>query len=106
MKIASRLAQLFRRHRNARRWGVHFVRAKSFTKMPDAVRFEGRTIALDMPKEEGQLTAFVEILLDDCYRLREVSAIAEISTVLDVGANAGLFSIAARCVFPGASIHA
>ena len=51
-------------------------------------------------------TTFVELMLDDCYRLREIAREADIATVLDIGANVGLFSIAARAAFPRSKIHA
>jgi FkbM family methyltransferase len=63
----------------------------------------GRAIAVSLPEESGVRNAFIDILLDDCYGLDSMS---EASTILDVGANVGLFSLAARIAFPKATIHA
>jgi FkbM family methyltransferase len=50
--------------------------------------------------------AFVELLLDDCYGLRRLVRRREgVATILDVGANVGLFGLAARVAFPQATIH-
>jgi FkbM family methyltransferase len=46
---------------------------------------------------------FVNVVLDDDYGLRGLQNIA---TVVDIGANIGLFSCFAREQFPGATIHA
>lgn len=59
-----------------------------------------------MPDEPCQRVAFVELLLDDCYHLRPLAGRAKIRTIVDIGANVGLFGLAARAVFPEASIHA
>jgi FkbM family methyltransferase len=46
---------------------------------------------------------FIEVLLDDCYGTQDLHEPVE--TVLDIGANVGLFSVAARMAFPRATIH-
>ncbi|CAN5338140.1 hypothetical protein BH11BAC5_BH11BAC5_30120 [soil metagenome] len=49
---------------------------------------------------------FTEICLNDCYRLRLLSRrLNSINSIVDVGANQGLFAIAARQQFPNANIH-
>jgi FkbM family methyltransferase len=105
MKLVERATSLLRRRRNAQRIGVHFVRAKSF-RLPCAILLNGHKIDLNISKEQCQITAFVEVLLDDCYRLREIARTADIATVLDIGANVGLFSMAARMLFPKSRVHA
>ena len=47
-----------------------------------------------------------DILFNDCYSLKTFANNATIDSVLDIGANIGLFSMAARHHFPNASIHA
>ena len=59
---------------------------------------------LHLPKDHGATIAFLDILLDDCYGLRAFPG--EVAAVLDIGAHAGLFSLAARMRFPAAQIHA
>lgn len=51
----------------------------------------------------GHWWDFVNILLDDEYGLRGLSC--EPSTIVDVGANIGLFSVWARHRFPGCQLH-
>jgi tRNA1(Val) A37 N6-methylase TrmN6 len=46
---------------------------------------------------------FHKILIEDCYRLGEIKR--PVRTVLDIGANIGLFAIAARHRFPRSTIH-
>lgn len=48
---------------------------------------------------------FTEICINDCYRLKELKKrIPKTNTIVDVGANQGLFLIAARQSFPKAFI--
>jgi FkbM family methyltransferase len=48
---------------------------------------------------------FTEICLNDCYHLRDLKKrIKNVNTILDIGANQGLFILAARQIFPKASI--
>ena len=101
----SRLSAWRMRRKAARQIGVDFCTVRSFS-LPHDIVVNDMPVRLDLPCEEGQITAFVEILLDDCYHLRKLSSSAEIITVIDVGANAGVFSIAARKAFPRAKIHA
>jgi len=65
---------------------------------------DSRTARLNLPGDGGTKTAFVDVLMDDCYRLRTFPKTTR--TVLDIGAHAGLFSIAGRLAFPNAKIHA
>ena len=59
-----------------------------------------------MPEESGQQVAFIEVFNHNCYRLKWVASCGDIRTVLDVGANIGLFCLAARIAFPKATVHA
>lgn len=51
------------------------------------------------------MTAFVDIFLDDVYRLHGMRN-ADIKTIVDVGANVGVFAVCARLYFPASCIHA
>jgi FkbM family methyltransferase len=96
-----------RRRLAARRLGVPFTRAASFA-MPQTVRLDSREVPLHLPSEHGVRIAFVELLLDDCYGLRPLTGGrrgSKISRVVDIGANVGLFGLAARMAFPEATIH-
>ena len=70
----------------------------------DRLRVAGRRVQLSVPPAEQavQLHEFHRIVIEDCYRL---SKIGRARTVLDIGANIGLFAIAARHRFPRATIH-
>jgi FkbM family methyltransferase len=59
-----------------------------------------------VPDESCQRDAFVEVLLNDSYRLGTLAKSVNIKTVIDIGANAGLFGLASRAAFPTATIHA
>jgi FkbM family methyltransferase len=70
------------------------------------VRIDGRSVDLVFPPQEKNyfVHEFHKIFLDDCYGLRSLGH--HPATVLDIGANLGLFSLAARHRFPRARIHA
>jgi FkbM family methyltransferase len=103
IQTVKKLLILNRRKQAARRLGFDFRRAAGF-ELPAEIRVGSGTVRLNLPQDEGTRTAFVDVLLDDCYRLRTFPK--NIKTVLDVGAHAGLFSLAARLNFPDAKIHA
>lgn len=101
--VVKRLFDLLRRRNRAKKLGVEFSRAANF-QIPNYLVINGDRQMVSLPQENGGKVAFVEILLDDCYGLEELSQ--PILKVLDIGANVGLFSIAARNKFPQAIIHA
>lgn len=70
--------------------------------LPRSVVLAGRRISIDAPDEPGVRSAFVEVLLEDGYRLRKRKGLER---VLDVGANVGFFALAVRERFPEAVIH-
>ncbi len=98
-----RILNFFQRKARAKRLGIQFQRAATF-KIPNSIVIDGDRKLLSLPDEEGIKVAFVEIFLDDCYGLKQLSS--SIQKVLDIGANVGLFSVAARRQFPQALIHA
>lgn len=106
LKFTRRLALLIRRRRRARQMGLAFHRAAAFA-TPTAVTLHGTTYELRLPDQEGAKGAFIELFFDDCYHCSELACSGFVpATVLDIGANAGLFSLQARSKFPGALIHA
>ena len=70
-----------------------------------SVRVDGRRVRLSFPENERatQEWEFGKIVFEDCYRLAQIRK--PVRTVLDIGANIGLFAIAARYHFPTATIH-
>lgn len=64
----------------------------------------GRKVTLQYPLESGVDTDFVACFIRNDYGLRQ--RLGDIRTIIDVGANVGFFSIAARGRYPDAAIHA
>lgn len=77
-----------------------------YARHPDVsnIRVGGRNVRVAFPDSERsrQEHEFHKIILEDCYRLKDIPSA---DTVLDIGANIGLFAIAARNRFPKATIH-
>lgn len=97
----------FRRHTrcfaNGLRFGFLYLRARWF-RIPHAIRVAGRRVTLRYPLERGVETDFVACIIRNDYGLRQ--RLGDIRTIIDVGANVGFFSIAARGHYPHAVIHA
>jgi FkbM family methyltransferase len=102
LRQLTRVTQLAVRRRRARRFGFEFPRARDF-RLPQTLLIGGRERALSLPENDGVRSAFIPIFLDDCYGLERTSGVR---TVLDIGANVGVFGLAARLAFPAAVIHA
>ena len=85
------------------RFGILYLRSGSFS--VKSLRVAGNRVSPSFPPEEEAVLEHElgKILFEDCYRLGQIPD--RVETVLDVGANVGLFSIAAR-IFPCAVIHA
>lgn len=71
-----------------------------------SVRIGGRLVRLSLPVGETsqQQWELNHLYRDDPYRLATLPR--DVTTVLDIGGNVGLFSILARHYFPYAAIHA
>lgn len=72
--------------------------------MPQALRLQGRVVKVVSPLEIGPALDFINVALDDEYGLRKLPI--KPRTIVDVGANFGLFSLLAAHYVPGAKIHA
>ena len=83
--------------------GVFFLKSSSFRVR--SVRVNGRRIRLAHPPGEAAEMdhEFKQIVYDDCYGLRRAGG--RIARIVDVGANIGLFSIAAKMAFPAAGVQ-
>src|SRR5205807_10554721 len=90
------------KRRRALKLGIVLARSSTFT-APSKIRLDGRWHSLSLPREHGVDVAFMEILLADTYGLERVR---HADTILDVGAHAGLFALAAHRAHPKARIHA
>lgn len=104
MNFVNRCWALLTCNANAWRYGITYGRAKTF-KMPKCLVLNEEQVCLSLPTENGVTVAFLDIFLHDVYGLSLLRNRA-IKTVVDVGANVGLFSLAARSFFPKARIHA
>ena len=98
-----RLLLLTRRFQCARKFGVCFTGTSRFN-LPGTIRICGRPFELSFPVESETRLDFINLALDDEYGLRSLPF--EPRTILDVGANIGLFSVLARHFFKSAIIHA
>jgi len=104
LQRCSQFLRLFRRRREAARWGVAFGRVRDFA-LPSRVRLGGETVPVSFPRGTEVVTAFVALLLDDEYGLGAIPRPVPVRTILDIGGNVGLFTLAARRRFPDALIH-
>lgn len=101
--LCTKILQLLKRKIRAKKLGIKFPRVAKFN-LPDSLIVQGKTQPLKLPSEKGMDGEFIEVLLDDCYGLEQLPP--SLLKIIDVGANVGLFSIAARNRFPQAVIHA
>jgi len=54
----------------------------------------------------GSTTCYREVVVDDCYNLLKYAQSHKPSTIVDIGANIGVFSKFCTLLFPSASIYA
>jgi hypothetical protein len=82
--------------------------------VPARITVNGQPTSIVCPPEHGTAVDFIGLFLDktgaksDCSGLETISRRdrGPIRRVLDIGANVGWFSVAARSRFPDAAIHA
>ncbi|MGB3266370.1 MAG: FkbM family methyltransferase [Microcoleus sp.] len=101
--LFKKLVQLLRRKIRAKKLGIKFNRVASF-QLPEQLIVQEKHYQVNIPSEKGMDGEFIEVLLDDCYGVERLSP--SLRTIIDVGANVGLFPIVARNRFPHAVIHA
>ncbi|MEG3146477.1 FkbM family methyltransferase [Sphingomonas sp. RT2P30] len=97
------LVTLIHRALRAHRHGVAFV-GTSRTRLPESLRFGGQARAMRFPDDPLLVADFANVVLDDDYGLRRITR--ALRTIVDIGANVGLFTSFARERFPAAEIHA
>jgi FkbM family methyltransferase len=98
-----RLSLMSNRFIKAAGMGVWFPGTSHF-QLPQQFRVGDRRLPLNAPTEAGLAYDFINVLLDDEYGLRLLKTPPK--TILDIGANIGLFSLWAASCFPEATIHA
>ncbi len=103
IRIFRKLKRLLNSQINALRLGFFFTRFSAF-KMPERVSVGGNKIRLHYPPEYGAHCDFIGCCVLNVYGLSQ--QLSDLKSILDIGANVGFFSIAARSRYPGATIHA
>src|SRR5690348_3090371 len=102
-----RLAQLVRllpeTLANSLRFRVPFLLPRWF-RVPSRLRVGSRAVELQFLHEDGVGADFITCVLRNTYGLGH--QLANIRTIVDVGASFGFFSLAARARYPDAAIHA
>jgi len=96
------IVRLIKRMVAAKKLGVYFMGTSRFT-TPARLKLPQKEVQLFCPSESGIAKDVINVLLDDEYRLRTLKL--QPSTIVDIGANIGLFSIWAAANFPAATIH-
>ena len=91
------------RRKRARRYSIPYTRDKNW-KAPQYLLVNEHLRELALPDDAGTAIAFKDIFLSDVYGLESLPQPPR--TILDIGAHAGLLSLAARLHFPDAIIHA
>ena len=76
----------------------------SHTSPPRKVWLAGKERILAYPDDPAMISDVINLWLDDEYGLREIKQ--PVTTIVDIGANVGLFSLWARHHFRDAIIHA
>lgn len=105
-RARSRVGLYLAMQRRAIRYRIPFRRRRGF-QVPDRLRVGGRSLPLFLPDERGCANDFINIFLTDSYGLEQIRReVPDCRSIVDVGANVGLFSIAARAQFPTAQIEA
>jgi FkbM family methyltransferase len=99
----SQLSTLIRRSWKARELGFSFTGTKRF-KPPSQFLLSDEWRKLQFPADPSAGLDVIDVWLDDDYGLADIRS--PVHTVVDVGANIGLFSLWARRAFPNSTIHA
>lgn len=97
-----RIQSYARAQRNASLFGLRYTRARDF-KLPTSIVLGGDRIEIRHLGSAGTRADFFVCLIYDHYRIRELSG-RGLKTIVDVGANQGLFALAARAHSPNAQI--
>lgn len=97
------LLRLARRWWRCRRYAFPF-RGMARSNLPECIHWNDGTSRFETPGDLLFMADFVNVVVDDEYGLRALSRAPR--TIVDIGANIGLFARYARSLFPSAIIHA
>lgn len=90
--------------KNLSNWQL-YIAAKFGMTAENPLRFVTRRgIRIEVPRRLVQ--TFKELFMDECYMAGMGQVVPEKPTILDIGANAGYFSLLALSRFPGARVFA
>lgn len=93
---------LIKRSLRASLMGVPFFGTTRFL-LPESYIFKRRRFRVNAPPEHGLAYDFINLFFDDEYGLKTLHHYPQ--TIVDIGANIGLFSQMAGALFPEATIH-
>jgi FkbM family methyltransferase len=101
-----RSSLLFQRRFNATKFGIKFERASKW-ELPKYFTFRDKkyTVRGDDSSDSGARDAFLDIFIDDVYKIKEIQKLLNVSRVIDVGGHSGFFSMYVSLLFPKALIH-
>lgn len=88
--------------------GITYLTTKDFH-IPDKLKINGRRREFKFNHKESDafVYEFSEICIRDCYQLLPLKdRLKDVRTIVDIGANQGIFLVAARQNFPKAAIFA
>ena len=88
------LFKFYTRWRKAREINVNFFRTKNFS-IPNLLIVHKKKRFLYFPNNSTYIELFRDVILDDEYKL-SLFKDENIINIVDIGANLGMFSIAAR----------
>jgi len=88
---------------NSVRFRVPYLLPRWF-KVPERLRVAGRPISIQYLHNENAEADFIDCFLLNAYGLGR--DLGDVRSIIDVGANVGFFSLAARDYYPDAIIHA
>jgi len=90
--------------RNIKNWWLYLLNKSGLAKR-DRLLFKTRgDIIVEVPR--GLLHTFKEIFMDECYMHGQTHMIPPCPVIIDIGANAGYFSLYAASRFSGAKLFA
>lgn len=96
----------FRQRLRSWSFGIVYLQSSTF-QIPESIKVNGKRSNFKFinRKDSGFQYEFTEICINDCYTLGQLSTcLGHVRNVVDVGANQGIFLIAARQAFPRARI--
>ncbi|CAN5455116.1 hypothetical protein BH10BAC3_BH10BAC3_24530 [soil metagenome] len=105
-RFYKRIRSLLKRRINANKIGIKFTRSGRWN-LPSKILINNEPVKLNLVNDHSTSNTFIDVFLDDCYGLLFFKQhLHSVNTVVDIGANQGLFVLFARNIFPAATIYA